>query len=186
MATAPPRLTITERTEPHRAVSFWSTESFTLTIQFQGRPKPQETVLGKQLNQRFGIEPLPYRVVLGDIEVMLEKVDLLQSIEIYTNIDQWQRARLPVLPNHPPSASVAFEVEYDGNNIASLDVAHTILWDGTSQQLALRLGGPCVPAHWYAVADTVFFGLTDDDRLCEVRCTRIVIQPGLAGQPSQS
>ncbi|HYO58208.1 hypothetical protein [Archangium sp.] len=185
MTTAPPRITIAECKEPCRAVTFWSTETFTLTIQFQGRPEPQEVALSKQLDRRFGIETLPYRIVLGNIEVMLEKVDLIQSIDIYTNIDQWQRARLSVLPTHLQNALVAFDVEYDGNHIASLEVPHTIIWDDTSQQLALCLGAPSVPARWYAVADTVFFGLADDCRLCEVRCTQVAIQTGVTGHVIQ-
>lgn len=173
MAAQPPLLSITPREEPCHAATRWSAETFTLEVHFQGAPRPQATTLSAQLNRRFSIEPLPYRLVLGDVEVMLTEVGRLQSIEVYTNIEQWQRTRLPALPASPQHVWSAFDVEYDGNHIASLDIPCTILWDAAARQVAIRLGTECTPSAWYAVADTVFFALTPQGRLCEVRCTAV-------------
>ncbi|MGH2610894.1 MAG: hypothetical protein ACRDHF_17570, partial [Tepidiformaceae bacterium] len=71
------------------------------------------------------------------------------------------------------AAWIEFQVDYDSNQIATLDLPVKILWDRNSSQPAFRFSCRGPVSYSLAVADTVAVGLDGDFVLCEFRFTEV-------------
>lgn len=171
MHQTPPRLLPRTRTEPCRASTSWDPESGVLETAFTypQRPTASSASLRERIDQTVGIQPQRYRVVLGDVDILLQEKDRLESIQVRTQPAEWEEVSLARVPAGATDVWIEFRVDYDRNQIASLHLPVRILWDENSFQLAFRF--PCRGSVSYslAVADTVAVGLDDDFVLCELR-----------------
>ncbi len=179
MSDCVPRLTLAPRQEPCRARTWWDRESAVLrtTFTYPQRPTPEPEPLANRIDRQLGISARPYRVLLGSLDLLLEDRRRPDSLELRTNPAHWQRADLPDLPDKLDDVWAELHVDYDTNQIASLDLPLTLMWDSAGRRLALRFDPALVLARWYALADTVALGVTADDRLCELRLHAVAQAP---------
>ena len=130
------------------------------------------------LDKQLGIRENEYRVVLGALDILLDKEQRMVSFEIRTNPKNWRPAALPPVSGGRDPIFLAFLLDFDDNNIASYDLQVEILQEASRKELSLRFNG-YVAAKWVAVADGFFAGLTWDDHLSELRLTDFdVVVPG--------
>lgn len=99
---------------------------------------PQTTA--ERIEAALGTSSTPPRVLLGDVELTWRDDSHLHSIELRTGRDQWEPASLCVPGESAERSSMTFELAYDVNRIASVDVDVRVLWDATQGCLALRFG----------------------------------------------
>ena len=171
MSSLAPRLMLSPRREVCRATSSWDGDSSTLRITFAypERPPPETTDVQRRIEHDVGIEAPTYRVVLGDLDLLLEDSRRWAALDVRTNPASWLRAPLPAPSDDPDEIWAEFGVEFDANRIASLDLAADVLWDRAGRRLAFRFDPGEGGVRWCAVADRVLLGLDADGRLCELR-----------------
>lgn len=171
MQASPPSVLPRSRTELCRASTSWDPESGVLETVFAypQRPTASSSSLRDRIDQTVGIPLQRRRVVLGEVDVLLEERDRLESIQLRTQPAEWEQVSLARLPPGASEVWIEFRVDYDQNQIASLDLPVRILWDKDSSQVAFRFPCESLVRHVLALADTVAVGLDDDFALCEFR-----------------
>jgi len=121
-------------------------------------------------------------VRLGDIELTWRDESRLHSIELRTGRGQWEAWALPLPDESAMKSSMTFELEYDVNCIASIDVEGRVLWDGKQACIALRFGdAEPESGTWAAIADNVFVCVDARQALIELRFADVRI---VSGEPS--
>jgi hypothetical protein len=101
----------------------------------------------------------------------------VDSIELRTGRGQWKTTSLPPVAAVAEEASMTFELDYDVNGVASVDVDVRVLWDERLSRMALRLcpaGG--FDGRWVAIADTVHICIAGDQTLSEIRFANVQIE----------
>lgn len=171
------RVVVTPRREICRAQTCWDTESAILHADFvypeqnPGRPD----TLREYLDQRLEIHPRPRRVIFGNVDIMLDPANRLELIESRTSPGLWRKVALPEIPIGLEQVRIEFQVEYDLNQIAKVNLAVATLWDPFNKRLALRFQLPPEDSRWYSVADTAAIRLKVDGTLCELAFQDVVI-----------
>jgi len=164
-------IVVTPRSETCPAQAAWDPEAALLHVAFECAPAPADSPTAA-LDRRLGVRSLPRRLVLGELEVIYRDDVCLQSIELRTTPAEWIRRALDGVPSAAAPAWISFDVPYDDNGIFSVDVAISILWDASSNSLALVFGG--LRAHaWHRLADTVACGVSQSGTLAEVRLSSV-------------
>lgn len=180
MTQKPPHVHIEPRHTDCRSCVFWDETSSVLSLSLGYAIRPSEPVVSMvdALDKQLGIRENEYRVVLGALDILLDKEQRMVSFEIRTNPTNWRPAALPPVSGGRDPIFLAFLLDFDDNNIASYDLQVEILQEASRKELSLRFNG-YVAAKWVAVADGFFAGLTWDDHLSELRLTDFdVVVPG--------
>src|SRR5262245_27011921 len=140
MSDQTPHVLTRPRQETCRGRSVWDEESAVWKTEFEYgevRPEPPDS-LGEQINRRFGIGPRQSRVVLGDVDLLFDPAHRLLLIETRTTPGRWQRAGLPGLPLDLENVWADFQVGWDENQVAFLDLPVHIVWDSTGRRVDCR------------------------------------------------
>jgi hypothetical protein len=172
MSKAGPQLTLSPRQVEARATTRWDAESRTLRTELTyasppARPFPS---ISERLDRELGVRTPTYRVILGELEVVLRDGGRWESLEIRTNPDDWVDASLPDVSGGAPPVWAEFRLAFDDNNVAAARDATVVpVWDGRERRLSLRLELSRPSVTWSALADTVTVGVDDQGRLSEVR-----------------
>ena len=172
MSKAGPQLTLSPRQVEGHAKTHWDAASMTLRTEFTYadpalRPFAR---ISEQLDRALGVRAPTYRVVLGDLDVVLGKAGRWQSLEIRTSPDNWVDASLPDVSRDAPHVWAEFRLAFDDNNVATVRDASVVpVWDRRQRRLSLRLERSGASVEWSALADTVTVGVDDQRRLSEVR-----------------
>lgn len=167
----PPRLDLKPRHTECRPHIAWDRESLLLSLTFtysDDNAEPHDLRLVDWIDQSFGIDQRGYRLVLGEMDILLDAKKRIRSIDIRTNPITWQRCPLPPLPNRPDAVCVDFVVEYDENLIASYDLPIQIIQDRTRRELSFSFGD-YASSRWVMGADGFVVGMTADHYLSEFR-----------------
>ena len=160
------------RTAPCRGVTAWHSESALLVCSFEysADPSPAPGTAAERIDAVLGISSTPPRVLLGDVELTWRDESRLHSIELRTGRGQWAPSSLRVPGESAEKSSMTFELAYDVNRIASIDVDVHVLWDATKACIALRFGDDEPEnGRWVAIADKVFACVGARQTLIEFR-----------------
>jgi hypothetical protein len=163
-----PKVVLTSRVIDCHAATRWDPDSNVLTSAITDLPlsaKPEPT-LGAAIDARFGIDG-SHRLVIGELDIMLDAVGRLRSIEMYTSPVTWERAAFEAPQQHAEYVWMAFDVSYDTNRLGHVETPTHVSWDG-SQQVVIRVGAPRQLARRVALADTLFAGIDVDATLLEL------------------
>jgi hypothetical protein len=174
---APPILRPTPREEVCVARTRWDAESSLLCCDFDypGARRPA-TTLRDHIDDGLGLGAELRRIVLGELDLVIQAPHRASSLELYTNPDRWCRRQATALPPDRPPIMADFAVTYDVNGIASFELPLEFLRDDTGRQLTLRLiTAPAPELRWFELADTVAAGLDPRDRLVELRLTGVAL-----------
>jgi hypothetical protein len=148
----------------------WDDESSVLSLsincQLPLANMPESTA--GEINRLLHIEDASYRIVVGNIDMLLDTTRRLVSLDIRTNPRNWRHESLIPMMGEPTRAFLRFLADFDENNIASCDIPVTVLRDPSCNELSLRLG-EYAASKWILVAEGLVAGLTLDDHLCELR-----------------
>jgi hypothetical protein len=172
------------RTAPCRGETAWHSESALLVCSFEygAHPSHPPGTAAERIDAALGISSTPPRVLLGDIELTWRDERRLHSIELRTGRGQWEPSSLRVPSENAEKSSMTFELAYDVNRIASIDVDVRVLWDATKACIALRFGDAEPDnGRWVAIADNVFACIGVRQTLIEFRFADVRI---VTGEPS--
>lgn len=158
------------------AHSGWDSESstFTCTVRPLVPVEPTPPSLAERINESLHIEPREFRVVLGDIDIILDNDRQPKSIEVYTNPDQWKACAIVNDKKVGEDEKVDLEVDYDKNNIASIDIPVRIEHDSIRKRLLFRFGSAV--STWHRLADGLLIGLDQESALAAILCERVNMQ----------
>jgi hypothetical protein len=169
------------RTVACRAESTWYSESALLICSLEYGPDSRSApaTVAQQVDAALGISCGPPRVMLGDVELTWRDESCLHSIELRTGRSQWEPASLRIPSEGAEASSMTFEVEYDVNRIASIELGVRVLWDAMRATIALRFGdAEPENGRWVAIADSVFVSVDDEQTLSEIRLANVRIESG--------
>jgi hypothetical protein len=189
MNTKPIRLKTESRHYQCYASTNWEQDSLTLSVIFtySDDDSDQNTwTLSDRLSQEFNIDQGDYRIVLGEMDVLLDKSRRLKSMEIRTNPATWDSGTLLPVSGGQDDMSIDFMVDYDENRIASHDLPIRIIYDQSNRALSFYFAD-FASSRWVAVADGFVVGTTADHYLSEFRLFDIIrSKDGVQiGHPSQ-
>ena len=169
------RVRTEETTKRRVAEARWHRESSTFTCTISPADHPSaEPSLRERVDTALGIEAPVRRVILGDIDVLLDDADRPASIELYTNPARWKRA--PAEDIGPlKAADVKLEATWDENGIASQSAPVTIEYDAARTTVTLRLGAPAL--RWVTAAEGMLIGIGERDRVAGLRFESVKMDP---------
>src|SRR2546422_11584198 len=85
MHDTPPRVTLESRQQPCQSLVRWDNESLVLSVSFWSDDSHSEAPsTADEINQHIGIDEADYRLILGDIDLLLDSKRHLKSLEIRT------------------------------------------------------------------------------------------------------
>jgi hypothetical protein len=67
------------------------------------------------------------------------------------------------------TGQIALQLEYDTNDMATVETNVEVVWDMTHARIAFRLAEEVASVRWVAIADTVIVGLDETGSLVEIR-----------------
>jgi hypothetical protein len=172
------QIVTTPRAEECIAKTWWESESSILQTTFQYPKKRSSQTAGnleEHINKEFGIDNPFYRIIISEIDMVLEDKNRIHSIEIRTNPKNWLHVSLPTLPSNITSVWTTFKVDYDVNQIATVSVPVEILWDAQTCQVAFRFNGNSKHCQWNALADKVAVGHDNHGILYELRFADVIM-----------
>jgi hypothetical protein len=172
MSNTVPVVNLEKRMEQCESRLRWDGDSLTLScaLAYARKYGPPNNNLAKEINHLFDIPDHQYRIILGDMDILINSELRIESFEIRTNPADWEPLPLQSLPSKLDNVFVSFLTDYDLNHIASYDVSIRIVWD-TSQRQVGFLFGDHASSQWVRVADNIVIGLTLDNYLSELRLT---------------
>ncbi len=158
------------------AHSCWNGESWTFecTITPILPAEPSAPSLAEQLNVALHIRPPVFRLLLGDIDMLLDEDRQPKSIAVYTNPAGWKICDISNPQVGDVDEKIHLEVDIDEHDAVKVDVAVRIEHDPNRQMLLFRWGQAA--AVWHRIADGLCFGLDPESRLTEILCERVEIE----------
>ncbi len=165
-----PRVTLKPRFNSCSSIVKWDNESLilTLSLNHQEDSESKEYKLARTIDEQLGIIKSDFRIILGEMDILLDTNQYITSMQIRTNPSNWLQVSLPSVPNNLDPVFPIFQVEYDENYIVSYTVPIQIMQDVPQQQLSF-LFGDYISSRWVNIADGVVLGLTLDLFLSEIR-----------------
>jgi hypothetical protein len=173
--TTPAVLVRTEAlTERRVAASRWDRESSTFSCAIAPATEAAaDGSLRAKVDAALHVEAPARRVVIGEVDVLLDAAGRPASIELYTSPAQWR----PVTAGATgavEAAEVTLEASWDANGIASVEAEVAVEHDAAGGTVTLRFGGEA--KRWVAAAEGVLFGVGEAEGLVAVRCARVAIE----------
>jgi hypothetical protein len=149
---------------------YWDPEAFVLEFLFAHARtfEKAEDELSRKIDEVAGVQEHGFRISVGDLQIALNPNGRLASVEIRRNPAYWQTAELRPPPPELTEAGLAFHVDYDSNNIASIDMPVDVVWDRDRRQLCLRFGEVREILHWYRLAENAVIGVSVDSMLGDI------------------
>lgn len=171
MNTHSPRLIFRPRHTECRSHVHWDQDSLVLSVSLtylDTDNQAQNLKLADRLDQDFGIEQGGYRLILGEMDMLLDSGKRIKSLEIRTNPLTWQLCSVRPIPSEPHAVLVDFVVDYDENGIASYKVPVRIIRDVSRRELSFSFEN-LAASYWALIADNLIIGATLDNYLSEIR-----------------
>jgi hypothetical protein len=171
MNTKPPRIILKPRHAECKTNISWDRDSLTLSLLLTYLDKDtrlQSLKLSEILDQDFSIEQGDYRLILGEMDILLDSNKRIKSLEIRANPLAWPSCSLLSVPNTLEAVFLDFVVDYDENRIASYNLPIRIMQDISRRQLTFSFGD-FATFRWALIADGFVVGMTIDHYLSEFR-----------------
>lgn len=171
MNTKPPRIILEPRHTKCKSHINWDQDSLTLSLlitYLDKDTKLQNLKLSEKLDQDFIIEQGDYRLILGEMDILLDSNKRIKSLEIRTNPLSWRSCSLLPTPSILEAVFLDFVVDYDENRVASYDLPIRIMQDLSRRELTFSFGD-FATSRWALVADSFVVGMTIDHYLSEFR-----------------
>jgi hypothetical protein len=171
MIDKPPRIVLEPRHTRCTSQGHWDEESLlvSVTLDYEDRKEPAKKVrLADTIDEDLGIGQRGFRVVLGDMDILLDSNGRMRSLELRKSPNGWEPFSLRAVPRDLQAAFVRFMVNYDANSIASYRVPIRVLKDRSRREVAFAFAD-FAASHWAAIADHLLVGLTADGYLSEFR-----------------
>ena len=160
-------------TERRVATSRWDRESSTFSCAIAPATEAAaDGSLRARVDAALHVEAPARRVVIGEVDVLLDAADRPASIEVYTNPAQWKRVAAGAVGT-VEAAEVTLAADWDANGIASVEADVVIEHDAAGGTVTLRFGGDA--KRWVGGAEGVLFGVGEDDALVAVRCAGVAV-----------
>lgn len=172
------------RSAPCRGATAWNSESALLVCAFEygADPSRAPAATAERIDAALGVSSTPPRVLLGDVELTWRDECRLHSIELRTGRGQWVPSSLRIPGGSTEKSSMTFDLAYDTNRIACIDIDVRVLWDERKACIGLRFGdAEAENGRWVAIADNVFVSVGARQTLTEVRLADVRI---VTGEPS--
>jgi len=159
------------RAQACHAVTAWHADSALLvcTFEYTPGPKPEPPTVAQRIDAALGISITPPRALLGDIDVTWQDESRLHTIELRTGRSQWEPCSLEIPSQDVEAAFLTFDLDYDVNRVASVELNVRVLWDAMRSRIALRMiNSDPVDGVWIAIADNVFARVDGEQTLIEL------------------
>jgi hypothetical protein len=130
--------------------------------------------LADQINAQLGILAPHGRIVIGDLDVLVDAESRLTSMEIRTNPQTWKAEAIEAPQATLAPASMRFLSAFDENQIARHDLTVQISQDQARKVVRFNLGRDA-PSKWGRLASDVVVGLTVDGYLTQVQLLNFVV-----------
>lgn len=176
MKTSPPVIFLETGRDVCASIVDWDQESFVLSLSVccdKGNGLGRDERLSDVLNAQFGIGQDEYRLLLGEMDVLLDCNRRISSFEMRTNPSGWRHCSLSPVSDDLPLMSVGFLAEFDENRISSHDLTVQIVIDPSRRELVFCFGG-FVTHRRVLVANDFVVGMTFDNYLSEFRLLNFV------------
>jgi hypothetical protein len=171
MIDKPPRILLEPRHTTCASRLRWDQESLLLSLSLtyeDGKPTSDGPKLADTIDKHLGIGQSDYRVILGDMDILLNPGQRMKSLELRSNPSAWQPASLLPVPGNSRAVFLRFAVNYDTNGIASYRVPVRVLRDLSRRELSFVFAD-FAASQWAVLADELAVGFTGDLYLSELR-----------------
>jgi hypothetical protein len=163
-----PEVVFEPRHEPQKALVRWEPDSLVLSIVFVTVAGLNRSNLREDIDRQLGIRAPERRIVLGDLDVLLDPSGHIKAMEIRTNPRYWQRASLPPLSGAASPVHAQLRAAYDANGVASFPDEVEIALDPKTHTVRCRFKARDV-SQWGALTDNIIVGVDADGRWSELR-----------------
>ena len=168
-----PQVTLEAGALPGLSVIHWDDESMVLSVSLLSEAPPVAS-MADQIDLNLGIRAPYGRVVIGDLDVLVDSEGRIVSMEIRTNPAAWSDEAIPASSDSFPTVSMRFPDDFDDNQIARYDVPVRLSQDRSRRVVRLRLGEGA-SSQWARLASDVIIGVTAQAYLSEVRLLNFAV-----------
>jgi hypothetical protein len=175
MTTLPPLVSLEPGAERPAVERTWDPDSLVLMVALRESSDSDDgpATLAETIDAMHRIDKDQPRILIGDMEIDLDRHSRLRLFSIRTNPGLWESTRLPAPTDAAPSLA-SFDVDCDPNRIASYDAPLHIRHDRTAGELAFSFGSSAA-VQWGRLASDLFVAVSMDGRLCELRLAGVKI-----------
>jgi len=163
-----PRISETPRSQRAVAVNRWDPES-SIVVSTVSYPAGAARLDGvaERIARAAGIREEERRLVIGGADILLDSNERILSIELYSNPQNWTEESLAGAAAAEP-VWLSFEVDYDPNGVATVEVPLAVARDRAHRRLVIRFGDPAPGVHYLRAADDLLVGLGAASELREL------------------
>ena len=149
---------------------YWDKDSYVLSfiIEYPEGMRDLKSELQKQIDKTVGIKSSEYNLLLGDVELYLNELKQVTSLEIRTNHKNWKIIDLNKIATNTPSVWLDFQVNFDDNAHCFVDLKYDVCFDPKTEQLAFVYQND-VQCEWYSFADDAYIGLDINHQLVSLQ-----------------
>lgn len=156
------------------AQSTWDKDSNVLSfiIDYPQGMHDLKSDLQNQIDSSVGIKIPEYNLLLGDVELCLNEFKQISSIEFRTNPNNWTNSNLNKVAIDTQPIWLDFQVNFDENGHAFVDLDYEVCFDSKTEQLGLVFQNDtqCV---WHNFTDNAYIGLDNKHQLVSLRFKNI-------------
>jgi hypothetical protein len=145
----------------------WDEESQTIsaTVKRQTTAPPN---LARHIERTLFEIDADRRLVLGDLDILLDGNGHFNALEMRIGPQaSWQRRPTPTPLSIDGPSDVAFDVDFDTNGIAVVEISVVNFFDAATGTLCFQIKGASAVRH-LQLADKLSFGVDGDGRLTEI------------------
>ncbi|MFT4068413.1 hypothetical protein [Paraburkholderia sp.] len=133
--------------------------------------------LRQLIDEQFDIRAPEYVINAGMLSMLFDSGKRIKAFDFYTNPEQWTVCSIPFVDAAPRSLHV--DTVFDENGQGESMPEPAALYEPLRGTLYLSWDDVST---WYAVAPPLALGVTDDDRLAQIRLDGLHLQQDMAKQ----
>jgi hypothetical protein len=177
-----PMLIATPMGRAPRCLVSWDQDSHVVSARVLREPAEPANLAGHINSALIQAEP-ERRLMVGDLDLLLDRQGLLTSLEIRVGPRaSWHALALPSIVNAQGPVDIAFDTVFDDNGVAVVETNVMVAFDSVASEFALRIEG-MASTNYFQLSNEVQFGTDIHGRLTEIRIGSGVVADSL-GQTS--
>ncbi len=156
------------------AKCFWDKDSYVLSfiIDYPHGMYDPKSDLQQQIDSSVGIKIPEYNLLLGGIELCLNELRQVTSIDVRSNPSNWKISNIDEVAEDAQSVWLDFQVVFDENAHCFVDLDYDICFDPKTKQLAFVFQSE-TQSEWYGFADNAYIGLDSNHQLVSLKFSNI-------------